>query len=203
MAVVAQGLDIKHNGGDDEGHKPDEMSPNVASFSMNSEDGAKAFGEAGELGTVAKVEIIVVPHPRGQLAKMARLPIAQLLHTTLHHDLSIFGLVVHILHDPLQVVLDLLVGSGQIITNSRGRNGSSADAAIRRNPPVSKVVLFGHHIGGPRCVTSGWSELQIRSRVATLVPKSLLVVVIKVRNDAIFHFCRAVVQALAFHDELR
>ena len=70
-------LNVEDDGDDDKGDESDEVGPDVARLGVDAEDGAEALGEGGELRAVSEVEVLVVPHPGGQLLEVDGLPVGE------------------------------------------------------------------------------------------------------------------------------
>ncbi len=159
VTVVAERLDVEDDGDHDKTNETNEVRPDVASFSVNPEDRFEAFGKAGKLGPVAKMQVVVVSHPVGKHVKVASLPISQLLDVGVHHFSSVLRLLMNEVVQPLHHVLNLLVGRVKVSSHVFFcRRQSSSESGCHWNwqmPGVATLsqpqylILFGNDKARP------------------------------------------------------
>ncbi len=64
VTIVTKRFNVEDDGCYDEGHKSDQVSPDVPGFRMNPENWTKTFGKGRQLRPVAKMKIVIVPEKK-------------------------------------------------------------------------------------------------------------------------------------------
>ena len=64
VTIVTKGFDVEDDCCNDEGHKSNQVRPDVSGFRMNPENWPETFGKGGQLRPVTEMKIVVVPEER-------------------------------------------------------------------------------------------------------------------------------------------